>query len=116
MDLQFAIQQIVGATIVYSAAAVAVWLFRRRSAAARHLVWSLATMAVLLIPFASLLKPTGVPTVIVVAVQPEMTISAGPAVSPPSWTISEAAAVAWLTGFLLLFGRHSQHVLQEPGQ
>ena len=64
MDLQFAIQQIVGATIVYSAAAVAVWLFRRRSAAARHLVWSLATMAVLLIPFASLLKPTGVPTVI----------------------------------------------------
>src|SRR6476646_402946 len=44
-------------TVVLTAASLTAWMLRRRSAAARHLVWTAATAALLALPFLSATLP-----------------------------------------------------------
>jgi hypothetical protein len=67
MDLHFIAEQVAGVTVVFAIAAGAAWGLRNYSAASRHMVWWLATLASLLVPVASFV--TGTPCVIVTPLQ-----------------------------------------------
>ena len=105
MAAKLLIEQAVGVTIVFTLATLISFLLQKHPAASRHLVWWLATVAALMVPIASLLKPAGAPTVIIAAAPISVSAFETLPDTAAGWTHLQVIATAWLVGFSLFFGR-----------
>ncbi len=90
---------VVKGTLVLLAASVAAWILRRRSAAARHLVWTAGSAALLALPVLSVALPAwrvpAAPSGAMAVFQVLSSTHAGPAVSrPPVATGAAAPGIA----------------------
>lgn len=107
MNLQFAIEQTVAATVIFLLAALSAWMLRREAAASRYLVWFLAALAVLMLPLVSVLKPVAAPALVLLSPAPAMfSIVVRPDMGAQWWmTSAQALIAAWAVGFLLTLAR-----------
>ena len=112
MDTKFVLEQAAGVTVIFALAGLAAYLLRGQSAASRYFVWCLATIVALVLPLASMLKPAGVPTVLVAPVQTTYSITVGPDAAGWWWTSAQTLFAAWAVGFVLTACRLSNGVFQ----
>lgn len=103
MDIKFYIYQILGVTAIFALAALIAWMLRKHTAASRHLVWWLATLAALALPATSLWKPAALPTVVLAPAQTRLVVAtSAPLQQQSAWTSTEVLTTAWLVGFSVL--------------
>lgn len=79
-------------TVLLMAAALLALALRRASAAARHLVWSAAVVAVLALPVLASVIPWHLPVVTVAAAPPVASIGPGHPVDPPARAAADESA------------------------
>ena len=122
MDMKFVVEQVVGVTFIFAVAGLMGFLLRWQSAASRYMVWFLSMVAALLLPLASLLKPAGVPNMLVAPVRSTFDITVGPD-DLGSWSISaQLLFIGWAIGFVLMAARlvwgnwqiHRRHRRAQP--
>ena len=105
MDSRFFIEQTAGVTVIFTLAALAAWMLRNHTAASRHMIWWLASVAALLLPAASLWKPVGAPTIVLAPSQASVMTVAAAVKRPLPWTSADVITAAWLVGCAMLTAR-----------
>ena len=117
MDTKFVLEQAAGATVIFALAGLAAWVLRGQSAASRYFVWCLATIAALVLPLASLLKPAGSPAVLIApVVESTYSITVGPDDGLWGWGSAQTLLAAWAVGFLLTGIRLANGVWQASNR
>jgi TonB family protein len=101
------------ATAVLAAAAVAAFAMRCGSAAARHLVWTTAFAALIVLPVGSLL-PAGTPAPILASAGPVLAAAAD-GVAATTGLLPYSAAALWAAGSIVLLLRLGRSALRIRG-